>query len=82
MKNVNAVEIEYTAENIFYTPTDTRWSVIVAKAHMPEIGAAIDNAMRAIKKENKRLKDILPRNFARPELENFVWTMWLICSRT
>lgn len=37
MKNVNAVEIEYKAENIFYTPTDTRWSVIAAKAHTPEI---------------------------------------------
>lgn len=28
----------------------------------------IDNAMRAIEKENKRLKDILPKNFARQEL--------------
>ena len=26
-------------------------------------------AMRAIEKENKRLKDILPKNFARPELD-------------
>lgn len=25
--------------------------------------------MRAIEKENKRLKDILPKNFARPELD-------------
>lgn len=82
MKNVNAVEIGYTDENMFYTPTDIRWSVIAAKAHKPEIDAAIDNAMCAIKKENKRLKDILPRSFACPELENFVWTMWSICSRT
>ena len=29
----------------------------------------IDDAMRAIEKENKRLKDILPKNFARPELD-------------
>ena len=29
----------------------------------------IDDAMRAIEKENRRLKDILPKNFARPELD-------------
>ncbi len=34
-----------------------------------EIGTVIDDAMRAIEKENKRLKDILPKNFARPELD-------------
>ena len=42
---------------------------IAAKAHTPEIGTVIDDAMRAIEKENKRLKDILPKNFARPELD-------------
>ena len=29
----------------------------------------IDDAMRCIEKENKKLKDILPKNFARPELD-------------
>jgi type I restriction enzyme M protein len=43
--------------------------VIASKAHTPEIGTVIDDAMRAIEKENKRLKDILPKNFARPELD-------------
>ena len=60
---------EYTAENIFYVPVDARWSKISAAAHTPEIGAVIDNAMRAIERENKRLKGILPKNFARPELD-------------
>ncbi len=36
---------EYTAENIFYVPADARWSAIAAKAHTPDIGVAIDNAM-------------------------------------
>lgn len=60
---------EYTSEGIFFVPADARWSVIAAKAHTPEIGTVIDDAMRAIEKENKRLKDILPKNFARPELD-------------
>ena len=60
---------EYTSENIFYVPTDARWSVIADAAHTPEIGKVIDNAMMEIEKENDRLKGILPKNFARPELD-------------
>ncbi len=60
---------EYISEGIFFVPESARWSVIAAKAHTPEIGTVIDDAMRAIEKENKRLKDILPKNFARPELD-------------
>lgn len=60
---------EYTSEGIFFVPARARWREIAAKAHSPEIGTVIDDAMRAIEKENKRLKDILPKNFARPELD-------------
>lgn len=60
---------EYTARNIFYVPESARWQAIAAKAHTAEIGVCIDNAMREIEKENKRLEGILPKNFARPELD-------------
>ena len=60
---------EYTSEGIFFVPENARWSRIASKAHTPEIGTVIDEAMRSIEKENKRLKDILPKNFARPELD-------------
>lgn len=60
---------EYTSEGIFFVPQGARWSDVAAKAHTSEIGVAIDNAMRSIERENKRLKDILPKNFARPELD-------------
>ena len=60
---------EYTSENIFYVPQDARWSVIADAAHSSEIGMVIDNAMRQIEKENLRLRGILPKNFARPELD-------------
>lgn len=60
---------EYTAENIFFVPESARWRVIAAWAHTPEIGTKIDEAMRCIEKENPRLKDILPKNFSRPELD-------------
>lgn len=60
---------EYTAENIFFVPESARWRVVAAAAHTPEVGTVIDNAMRSIEKENKKLRDILPKNFARPELD-------------
>lgn len=60
---------EYTSEGIFFVPANARWKVIAEAAHTPEIGTVIDEAMRGIEKENKRLKDILPKNFARPELD-------------
>ena len=60
---------EYTAENIFFVPAEARWSKISAAAHTPEIGIVIDEALTAIERENERLKGILPKNFARPELD-------------
>jgi len=60
---------EYTAASVFYVPQEGRWNAIAQKAREPEIGIIIDDAMRAIERENKRLKGILPKNFARPELD-------------
>ncbi len=60
---------EYAAENIFFVPPEARWKIVADKAHSPDIGTAIDNAMTLIEKENPRLKGILPKNFARPELD-------------
>jgi len=60
---------EYTAERVFFVPSTARWSVIAEAAHTPEIGQVIDDAMRAIEKDNRRLKDVLPKTFARPELD-------------
>ena len=41
---------EYTSEGIFFVPAGARWFEIAAKAHTPEIGTVIDEAMRAIEK--------------------------------
>ena len=60
---------EYLADNIFYVPEKARWSYIATKANDQEIGQVIDNAMVQIETENTRLKGILPKNFARPELD-------------
>ena len=60
---------EYTYQNIFFVPQGARWETIAAAAHTPEIGKVIDNAMRMIESENDSLKGVLPKNFARQELD-------------
>ncbi len=60
---------EYTAESIFFVPQVARWEEIAKNAHTPEVGEAIDLAMREIEAENLRLKNILPKNFARQDLD-------------
>jgi len=59
----------YSEVNVFFVPPSARWNVISEAAHKEEIGSVIDDAMRAIEKENRRLKDILPKNYSRSELD-------------
>jgi len=59
----------YAEKNVFFVPPSARWEVIAKTARKEEIGAVIDDAMRTIEKENRRLKDILPKNYARADLD-------------
>jgi type I restriction enzyme M protein len=60
---------EYKAENVFFVPPEARWSFLVAKAKLPNIGSFVDEAMDAIEKENPSLKGVLPKVFARQNLD-------------
>lgn len=60
---------EYRAENVFFVPQTARWSYLHSRAKLPSIGKDVDNAMEAIEKENQTLKGILPKVFARPNLD-------------
>jgi len=59
---------EYLADNIFWVPKEARWLHLQANAKQPTIGTLIDDAMRAIEKENESLKGVLPKDYARPAL--------------
>ncbi len=59
----------YIADNVFFVPTDARWEVIKNHAKQPNIGQVIDNAMIALEKTNRSLKGVLPKNYARPEID-------------
>jgi type I restriction enzyme M protein len=60
---------EYKAENIFFVPAIARWSFLQSKAKQPDIGKEVDNAMDAIEKENPSLKGVLPKVYARGNLD-------------
>jgi type I restriction enzyme M protein len=60
---------EYRAENVFFVPAEARWSYLLAKAKDPEIGKYLDNAMDAIEKENPSLRGVLPKVYARGNLD-------------
>src|SRR5205823_1978546 len=60
---------EYTAEHVLWVPPDARWPKLQAAAKQPDIGKRIDDAMVAIEKENPSLKRVLPKDYARPALD-------------
>src|SRR5690606_1830438 len=60
---------EYRAENVFWVPADARWSHLQASAKQPTIGKTVDDAMVAIERDNPRLKGVLPKDYARPGLD-------------
>ena len=63
---------EYLADNIFWVPKDARWSHLQANAKQSSIGLLIDDAMRAIERDNESLKGVLPKDYARPALNKLM----------
>ena len=59
---------EYRAKNIFWVPSEARWQHIQDRAKQPNIGQIIDDAMTGIERDNKALKSVLPKDYARPGL--------------
>ena len=60
---------EYLAENIFFVPTNARWSHLHNNAKLSSIGEIIDEAMESIEKENKELKNVLPKVYGKENLD-------------
>ena len=60
---------EYIAENIFWVPQEARWPHLKAQARQSTIGQTVDQAMAAIERDNPGLKEVLPKDYARPALD-------------
>ena len=60
---------EYRARSIFWVPPEARWQYLQEQARQPTIGRLVDDAMTAIERDNPALKDVLPKEYARPALD-------------
>ena len=70
---------EYTAEKVFFVPSIARWQVISDNAKKTEIlmqngkkvdiGGYLDEVMEAIERQNLSLRGVLPKVYARPNLD-------------
>lgn len=60
---------EYKAENVFFVPATARWTLLQDHAKQATIGKTVDAAMDAIEKENPSLKNVLPKVYAKDNLD-------------
>jgi type I restriction enzyme M protein len=61
-KYIEIVEF-YTKDNIFYLPSESRWSFIMQNAKQNDIALKIDTALFNIEKSNPALRGALPDNY-------------------
>ena len=60
---------DYQARGVLYLPEKARFSSLIRLPEGGNIGAAINDAMRAIESKNPDLKDVLPKTYNRFESE-------------
>jgi len=60
---------EYRAENVFFVPPSARWGYLQSRAKTPEIGKDVDTAMDVIERDNPSLRGVLPKVYARGNLD-------------
>lgn len=60
---------EYAGYNVFFVPENARWSYLLNQAKQPNIGKLVDDAMEAIENDNPQLKGVLPKVYARQNLD-------------
>lgn len=65
-------EDEYIAVKLFWVPKEARWTIIRNNSKKPEIGKILDDAMDVIEKKNPKLKGVLPKNYANPDLNKIM----------
>lgn len=60
---------EYKAENVFFVPPSARWKFLQSHAKQATIGKTVDEAMDALERENAPLKGVLPKVYAKENLD-------------
>ena len=55
----------YQAQGVMHVPDEARFQRLTQLPEGEDIGAAVNDAMRAIEQENPALKDVLPKTYSR-----------------
>jgi type I restriction-modification system DNA methylase subunit len=58
---------DYQARGVMYLPEEARFSSLFKLPEGANIGMAVNDAMRAVERENEELKDVLPKTYNRLE---------------
>ncbi|HEF1918694.1 TPA: SAM-dependent DNA methyltransferase [Campylobacter coli] len=61
---------EYLADNIFFVPEKSRYTYLRDNAKDPKIGKMLDEAMDEMEKHNDTLKGVLPKVYAKDNLDS------------
>ena len=56
---------DYHARGVLFLPEEARFSTLLNLPEGGNLGAAVNEAMKAIERENEELKDVLPKTFHR-----------------
>src|SRR3989344_522414 len=60
---------EYKSRNVFWVPTEARWSYLQKNAKQTNIGKLVDDAMDAIERDNLSLRGVLRKDYSREALD-------------
>ncbi len=60
---------EYRWRNVAWVPPPAQWHTLTAQARQPTIGSIVDNAMDELEALNPALRGVLPKDYARPALD-------------
>ncbi len=60
---------EYRWRNVAWVPPAAQWPALAAQARQPNIGQIVDRAMDELEALNPALKGVLPKDYARPALD-------------
>jgi type I restriction enzyme M protein len=65
-------KVQFQAEGVMYLPEEARFSHLLNLPEGENIGMKVNDAMRAVERENEELKDVLPKTYNRLENSTLV----------
>ena len=58
-------KLDYQAQGVMYVPDDARFQILLQLPEDANLGQSVNEAMKAIERENPALKDVLPKTYTR-----------------